>query len=100
MSSSPISSSSSSLAEAGGDFRNMHDVRCGVEFNIGTGALSVRQCLGLTLHSVVRLDQPAGADLDMVVHGVTVAHGEVVVVDDDSMLRISRIVVPPGAEAA
>ena len=100
MSSSQTSSSSSSPPESGRGFGHMHDVRCGVDFVIGTATLSVRDCLHLALQSVVRLDQSAGADLDLLVHGIAVAHGEVVIVDDNTMLRVSRIVAPAGVEAA
>lgn len=98
MSFSPTSSSSSSAHESASEFGHVLDVRCGAEFIIGTGTLSVRECLQLALHSVIRLDQSAGADLDLQVHGVPIAHGEVVIVDDSSMFRVSRIVTPAGVE--
>lgn len=100
MSSFPTSSSSSSPLESVAGFGDVLDVRCGVDFIIGTGTLSVRDCLHLALHSIVRLNQSAGADLDLLVHGVPIAHGEVVIVDDSSMFRVSRIVAPAGVEAA
>ncbi len=99
MSSSQTSSSNSSQSEPGAEFGHVLDVRCGVDFIIGTGTMSVRDCLHLSLQSVIRLDQSAGADLDLFVHGVAIAHGEVVIVDDDSMFRVSRIVAPAGVEA-
>ena len=97
MSSSPISSSSSerTVPES---LASMLDVQCTVEFVIGTGVLKVRDCLRLERNSVVRLVQSAGADLEVRVHGVTIANGEVVIVDEDTALRVSRIVPPAGVE--
>jgi flagellar motor switch protein FliN/FliY len=79
---------------------HMLDVKCRVDFIIGTGTLTVRDCLRLARHSVVRLDQFAGADLELRVHGVAVASGEVVIVDDSTTLRVSRITAPAGVEVA
>jgi flagellar motor switch protein FliN len=96
MSSSPISSSSSDLPAM---LAPMFDVQCTVDFVIGTGVLKMRDCLRLERNSVVRLTQSAGSDLEVRVHGVPVAHGEVVIIDDDTALRISRISAPAGVEA-
>lgn len=96
MSSSPTSSSSSELLAA---LAPMFDVQCTVDFVIGTGVLKMRDCLRLERNSVVRLAQSAGSDLEVRVHGVPVAHGEVVIIDDDTALRISRIIAPAGVEA-
>lgn len=95
MSSSPTSSSSSEAA-ADLPFAPMLDVQCHVDFVIGTTRMTVRDCLTLAKHSVVRLAQTAGADFDLRVHGVPVAQGEVAVVDDNATVRITRIVVPSG----
>ena len=97
MSSSPTSSSSSE-STLPPSLAPMLDVQCTVDFVIGTGVLKVRDCLRLDRNSVVRLTQSAGSDLEIRVHGVPVAHGEVVVIDDNTALRISRIVAPVGVE--
>jgi flagellar motor switch/type III secretory pathway protein FliN len=78
----------------------MLDVECGVDFIIGTGRLKVRDCLRLERQSIVRLDQSGGADLELRVHGVPVAVGEVVIMDDVTALRLTRITTPSGKEAA
>jgi flagellar motor switch/type III secretory pathway protein FliN len=96
MSSSPTSSSSSDLPALAEALAVMHDVTCGVDFVIGSGHLTVRECLRLGRHSVVRLGEPVGGDLDVRVHGVSVAHGEVAVIDDSAALRITRITPPAG----
>ena len=95
MFSSPTSSSSS---DAVVNLVPMHDVVCSVEFVIGTGRMSVRDCLRLEHNSVIRLDQSAGAELEMRVHGIPIATGEVVILDDDTALRITKILPPAGVE--
>ena len=97
-----MSSSQSSLSssETNGDLTPLHDVTCDVHVVLGTGTLSVRECLELRRHSVMRLVQNAGADLLVVVNGVLVAHGEVVIVDDSTAIRITEIAAPPSSESA
>lgn len=92
MSSSPNSSSSSSVpATAHTRFEPLHDVTCPVSVVLGTGTISVRQVLTLARHTVVRLHQSAGEDLQMTVNGVLVARGEVVVVEDSTAIRLTEI---------
>jgi flagellar motor switch protein FliN/FliY len=100
MSSFPTSSSSSEAAPLSASLGPMLDVQCTVDFVIGTGVLKVRDCLRLDRNSVVRLTQSAGSDLEIRVHGIPIAHGEVVIVDDDTALRVSRISAPTGVELA
>ena len=94
MSSSQTSSSSSEPAAA--PLALMLDVDCAVDCVIGTGRMSVKDFLRLRVDSIVRLDEVAGSDLDLRVHGVTLARGEVAVIDDDAALRITDIAAPIG----
>ena len=96
MSSSPTSSSSSDADEALGTLAAMADVVCGVDFIIGTSQMTVSECLQLGTHSVIRLSETAGSDFDVRVNGVSIAHGEVAVVEDAATVRISRLTVPSG----
>jgi flagellar motor switch protein FliN/FliY len=106
MSSSLILSSSSddladdSSGEAVLDLSSMFDVRCAVDFVLGTGTVTMRECLALQRQSVIRLNQREGADLHVSVRGVTIATGEVVIIDDTTALRVSHVRPPPGVEAA
>ena len=97
-----MSSSQNSLSssEQAGDLTPLHDVTCDVHVVLGTGTLSVRECLELRRHSVMRLVQNAGADLQVVVNGVLVALGEVVIIDDSTAIRITEIAAPPSSESA
>jgi flagellar motor switch protein FliN/FliY len=96
MSSSPNSSSSSDYLSR---YEGLHDVTCQVEVVLGTGMISVRECLLLQRMSVIRLKQSAGEDLQVVINGVPLASGEVVIVDDSTSIRVTEILPPPSAEA-
>jgi len=97
MSSSPTSSSSSDAGAAGlAQLAPLADVVCGVDFVVGTSRMTVAECLQLARQSVLRLNESAGSDFDVRVHGVSIAHGEVAVVDDAATVRISRLTVPAG----
>ncbi len=99
MSSSPNSLSSSDVAVTGatdtgpvtGSFEAYRDVKCPVNVVLGTGTISVRQCLALERSSIIRLEQSAGDDLAVVVTGIRLARGEVVVVDDSTAIRLTEI---------
>ncbi len=97
MSSSPTSSSSTS---GGGPetspFSGFLDVVSPVDVILGFGSITVRRCLSLQKHSVIRLDQSAGEDLLVVVNGVPVARGEVVIVEDSTAIRITEIPAASG----
>ena len=101
MSSSPNSSSSSKDASKKDAPKTISrldwvmDVPCPVDFVLGTSTIRVRECVEFVPNAVVRLRQPAGADLEVRVGGIPVATGEVVIVDENVGLRLSRI-LPPG----
>jgi flagellar motor switch protein FliN/FliY len=78
----------------------MLDVRCAVDVILGTGSIKVRDCLRLERQSVVKLDQSAGSDLEVRVQGVAVATGEVVILEDNTAVRISHMTPPAGVDAA
>jgi flagellar motor switch protein FliN/FliY len=102
MSSSPNSSSSSEAARGPGpalasddeSFARLVDVRCPVSVVLGTGTISVRECLALVPRSVVRLKQSAGEDVQVVVGNVAVARAEVVIVEDSTAVRLTEILKP------
>lgn len=76
----------------------MYDVYCHVDFIIGTGRMTVRDCLRLERQSIVALEQSGGADLELRVHGIPVATGEVVIMDDVTALRLTHISTPAGVD--
>ena len=98
MSSSQNSLSSSDVAPAPEGLAPLYDVVCKVDVVLGTAHLSVRECLNLRRHSVIRLAQSAGEDMQITVNGVAIATGEVVIVDNSTAMRITDILAPPSSE--
>jgi flagellar motor switch protein FliN len=94
MSSSPNSSSSSERRGSAGPFEWLVDIRCPVEFVLGTAKVRLRDCVQFAPNSIVRLDQSAGADLEIHAGGIPLAAGEVIMVDDNVGIRLSRILQP------
>ena len=73
------------------------DVQMGVTVELGRTRMSVREILALTLGSVIQLDRPAGAPVDLFVNGTLIARGEVVVIDEEFGIRVSEVIgYPPG----
>jgi len=58
---------------------------------IGRTRMAVRDVLDLEPGRVVELDRSAGAPADVKLNGRIIAHGEIVVVDQDYAVRITRI---------
>src|SRR5215471_1997281 len=79
-------------------FAALSDVTCEVAVVLGTGRMSVRECLYLKPKTVIPLEQVAGSDLHVHINGVLIAHGEVAIVDDSTNVRLTSIVPPPSAE--
>ena len=96
MSSSPTSSSSTDAVFK--PYGGLLDVPCQVDVIVGHGSISVRDCLKLQRDSVIRLEELAGADLQVLVQGVPAARGEIVVDDETTQVRVSEILPPPGEE--
>ena len=94
MSSSPTSSSNT---DAMAPFLGMLDVRCQVDVIVGTGSITVRDCLKLQRDSVIRLKETAGDDLRVHVQGVVAATGEIVVDDETTSVKITEILPPQSA---
>ncbi|MGE3812617.1 MAG: flagellar motor switch protein FliN [Candidatus Nanopelagicales bacterium] len=67
-------------------------VQMEVTVEIGRTRLSVGELLNLTPGHVVELDRAAGAPVDLFVNGTLLAHGEVVVIDEDFGFRVTEIV--------
>ena len=58
---------------------------------IGRTRMAVRDVLDLEPGRIVELDRSAGAPADVLLNGRIIAHGEIVVVDQDYAVRITRI---------
>lgn len=74
----------------------LRDVMMGVSVELGRTRMPVQQILSLIPGSIIELDRSAGAPVDVLVNGKLIAHGEVVVVDEEFAVRISEICSPDG----
>jgi len=61
---------------------------------LGRVRMSVREVLSLEPGTVIELDRSVGAPADVLLNGRPIARGEVVVVDQDYAVRITRILDP------
>jgi flagellar motor switch protein FliN/FliY len=69
----------------------INNVEMSLTVEIGRTRMSVRDVLGLEPGAVVELDRSAGAPADVLLNGRLIAHGEIVVVDQDYAVRITQI---------
>jgi flagellar motor switch protein FliN/FliY len=79
-------------------FHHLRDVRLDVSVVLGTGSITVRECLALAPRSVIRLVQSAGEDVQVVAAGVPLARAEVVIVEDSTAVRLTEILAPDSSE--
>ena len=81
-------------AEPSGTMELLLDVRVRLSVQPGRAQLSIREVLALGPGSVVELDKPANEPVDILVNERLIAHGEVVVVDENFGVRVLDIVSP------
>lgn len=74
-----------------GKLSRINNVEMALTVEIGRTRMSVRDLLGLEPGAVIELDRSAGAPADVLLNGRLIAHGEIVVVDQDYAVRITRI---------
>lgn len=70
----------------------LHGVLVRVSAQVGSSKMPISEILKLGTGSLIQLDRPAGAAVDLLVNGRTIARGEIVAVDDRYGLRITEIV--------
>lgn len=69
----------------------LRNVQMGLTVEIGRARVSVRDVLGLEPGAVIELDRNAGAPADVRLNGRLIAQGEVVVMDQEYGVRITKI---------
>ncbi len=79
------------VASSLGNLGRINNVEMTLTVEIGRTRMSVRDVLGMEPGAVVELDRSAGAPADVLLNGRLIAHGEVVVVDQDYAVRITKI---------
>jgi flagellar motor switch protein FliN/FliY len=68
------------------------DVPVSLTIELGSCQLPMREVLQLCLGSVVQLDKPADAPVELSVNGKLIARGEVVVIEDRYGVKITEVV--------
>lgn len=76
----------------GGNMDLIMNVPLEVEIVIGTAKRKIKDILEFSQGTVVELDKQAGAPVDIVVNGQLIAHGDVVVIDDNFGVRVTEII--------
>lgn len=74
-----------------GNLGRISNVEMALTVEIGRTRMSVRDVLGLEPGAVIELDRSAGAPADVLLNGRLIAHGEIVVIDQDYAVRITKI---------
>jgi flagellar motor switch protein FliN/FliY len=91
----PLEASAAAPAPAAGtagDLRVLRDVPVELAVEIGRTQMTIGETLELGPGSIVTLARQAGAPVDLLVNGRTIARGEVVVIDEEFGLRITDVV--------
>jgi len=68
------------------------DVPVNLTIELGGTQLPMREVLQLNVGSVVQLDKPADAPVDLSINGKLIARGEVVVIDNRFGVKITEII--------
>jgi flagellar motor switch protein FliN len=89
--SNPAESRRSRPDSMAGKLGRINNVEMALTVEIGRTRMSVRDVLSLEPGAVVELDRSAGAPADVLLNGRLIAHGEIVVVDQDYAVRITQI---------
>ena len=69
----------------------LEDVQIEVSVEIGQASIKIKDVLGLTKGSVIKLNKTAGDEMDLIMNGQHFAKGEVVVIRDSFGVRIASI---------
>lgn len=70
------------------------DIKLQMTVELGRTELPVKKVLELTRGSIIELEKVAGEPVELYANGKLVAHGEVVVIEDNFGLRITSITEP------
>lgn len=67
------------------------DIPVDVSLRVGSTNITIKDLVSLVEGSVIALDQDAGAPMEVLVNGTLIAHGEIVVVDDQYGVRLTDV---------
>ncbi|MGY4856612.1 flagellar motor switch protein FliN [Cryobacterium sp. AP23] len=74
-----------------GNLGRINSVEMALTVEIGRTRMTVRDVLALEPGAVIELDRSVGSPADILLNGRLIAHGEIVVVDQDYAVRITQI---------
>ena len=87
-------------AHPGTDLRRLSEVPVDLTVEMGRTRMTVGETLELRPGSIVALNRMAGEPVDLLVNGTPIAHGEVVVIDEQFGLRITDVLGDTGHDDA
>lgn len=90
----------SATAENPANLNIVLDVPVSLTIELGGCQLSMREVLQLNIGSVVQLDKPADAPVELSVNGKLIARGEVVVIEDRFGVKITEVIGSANTVAA
>jgi flagellar motor switch protein FliN len=70
------------------------DLPVDIQAELGHTQMSIREILKLGQGSVIQLDRSAGSSADIIVNGKLIGQGDVVVVDENFGIRITKLISP------
>ena len=76
------------------NLENLLDIKLQLTVELGRATLPVKKVLELTRGSIVELEKIAGEPVELYANGKLIAHGEVVVIEDNFGLRITSMSEP------
>ena len=89
----PVELSELESADGPGGEGNLHllrDIELAVTVELGRARLRVSEVLALHTGSVVELNRPVGAPVELLANGRPIARGQIVVVDDQLGVRVTE----------
>lgn len=87
----PAIGASVSAESIEGRLNRLNEVEMTLTVEIGRTRMPIREVLALEIGAVIELDRAVGAPADILLNGRLIAHGEVVVVDQEFAVRVTRI---------
>jgi len=85
---------SQAQGEANKNLDILMDIKLQLTVELGRTELPIKKVLELTRGSIIELEKVAGEPVELYANGKLVAHGEVVVIEDNFGLRITSITDP------
>ena len=85
---------SHSKGDANKNLDILMDIKLQLTVELGRTELPIKKVLELTRGSIIELEKVAGEPVELYANGKLVAHGEIVVIEDNFGLRITSITEP------